>query len=365
MTRDNGHRASRRAELLVIGPMPPPVHGYSVVTKFIADKLAALAPIEVINVAPDSLVRNRRYHAQRMRRAARALWRVLAARRHSRSLYVAIAGGAGVAYDLPLVLAARLLGYKIYIHHHSFSYINRRSPWTALLFAVAGRTATHICLSAGMAQRLGMLYPAAPRSVVLSNVALIPPRPPRPARSGPIRLGFLGNLIPEKGADTAIAVARALRQDGRDIVLAIAGPALDADTEALLADTQQSLGAAFVYHGAVYGAEKAAFLDSLDLLLFPTRYANEAQPLVVLEALAAGIPVLATHRGAIAEDVGEHAAVFADEDYVANAVRMIGAWCADRRPLDALSAATSARADAAHRAAQGALAALLRTMTAA
>jgi glycosyltransferase involved in cell wall biosynthesis len=363
MTTGKGHRASRRAEILVIGPMPPPVHGYSVVTKFIAEKLAAVAPIEVINVAPDSLVRNRRYHAQRMLRAARALWRVLAACRHSRSLYFAIAGGAGVAYDLPLALAARLLSYEIYIHHHSFSYINRRSRWTALLFAVAGPAATHICLSAGMAQRLGLVYAQAQRSVVLSNAALIPPRPPRPARSGPIRLGFLGNLIPEKGADTAIAVARELRNQNRDIVLAIAGPALDPDTEAMLAQTQKSLGAAFVYHGAVYGAEKAAFLDSLDLLLFPTRYANEAQPLVVLEALAAGIPVLATNRGAIAEDVGRHAAVFADQDYVANAVRMISGWCIDRCPLAALSAETSARADAAHRAALDGLAALLRAMT--
>jgi glycosyltransferase involved in cell wall biosynthesis len=363
MTTDTGNRASRRAEILVIGPMPPPVHGYSVVTKFIAEKLAAVARIEVINIAPDGLIRNRRYHAQRMLRAARALWRVLVARRHSRSLYFAIAGGAGIAYDLPLALAARLLGYKIYVHHHSFSYINRRSPWTALLLAVFGRAATHICLSSGMARRLGALYPQAQRTVVLSNAALIAPRPPRTARSGPIRLGFLGNLIPEKGADTAIAVGRELRKQDRAIVLTIAGPALDSDTEALLAETQRSLGAAFTYHGAVYGAEKAAFLESLDLLLFPTRYANEAQPLVVLEALAAGIPVLATNRGAIAEDVGGHAAVFADQDYVDGAVRMIGAWCMDRRPLAALSAETTACADAAHRAALEGLAALLRAMT--
>lgn len=363
MTTDNGNRASRRAEILVIGPIPPPVHGYSVVTKFIAEKLAAAAPVEVINVAPDSLVRNRRYHAQRMLRAVRALWSVLAARQRSRSLYFAIAGGAGVVYDLPLALEARLLGYKIYIHHHSFSYINRRSPWTALLLAVAGRSATHICLSAGMARRLGMLYPQAQRTVVLSNAALIPARPPRAARNGPIRLGFLGNLISEKGADTAIAVARELHKKDRDIALAIAGPALDPDTEAMLAEAQRSLGAAFTYHGAVYGAEKTAFLESLDLLLFPTRYANEAQPLVVLEALAAGIPVLATNRGAIAEDVGRHAAVFADQDYVEDAVRMIDAWCMDRRPLAALSAETTGRADAAHRAALNGLAALLREMT--
>jgi len=364
MVTADGKSAGRRADILIVGPFPPPVHGYSIVTAFVAERLAAVANVETVNIAPDSLVRDRRYHAQRIRRAVRSLWRLIAARHHCRRLYFAIAGGAGIVYDLPLALVARLLGYSIHIHHHSFSYINRWNRWTALLVAIAGRATTHICLSAGMARRLGALYPQASRALVLSNAALIPPGPARAARNGPIRLGFLSNLIPEKGVDTAIAVATELRNGNRDIVLAVAGPALDAETDALMARTQRALGAAFTYHGAVYGAEKAAFLDSLDVLLFPTRYANEAQPLVVLEALAAGIPVLATNRGAIAEDVGQHAAVFADQDYVAGSVRAIDAWCADRARLAALSAETTTHADVAHRSALNGLAALLEEMTA-
>lgn len=355
--------ASRGAEILVVGPFPPPVHGYSVVTAFLAERLAALAKVETVNIAPDSLVRSGRYHAQRIGRAMQALWRIIAARRHSRRLYFAIAGGAGVVYDLPLALAARLLGYKIYIHHHSFSYINRRNRWTAVLIAIAGRATTHICLSVEMARRLGALYSQATRAIVLSNAAMIPPGPPRAARNGPIRLGFLGNLIPEKGVDTAIAVATELRRSSRAIVLAVAGPALDSATESLLAETQRALGSAFTYHGPVYGAEKAAFLESLDVLLFPTRYANEAQPLVVLEALAAGVPVLATNRGAIAENVGRHAGVFADQNFVEESVRAIGAWCADRGRLAELSAETTVHAGIAHRSALDGLAALLRDMT--
>lgn len=365
MTAADGGIPEAGAEILVIGPIPPPVHGYSVVTAFIVAKLGEAARVAVVNIAPDGLVRNGRYHLQRVARAARALWQVMRKRRTCSRIYLAIAGGAGVFYDLPVALAARLLGYKIYLHHHSFSYINRRNRWTALLLAITGSGTTHICLSAGMARRLSGLYPQARRTVVLSNAALVPPRAQRAARNGPVRLGFLSNLIPEKGVDTAIEVASELRDRGRDVVLAVAGPTLDKETESLLAETQRKLGPAFVYHGAVYGAEKAAFLDSLDVLLFPTRYANEAQPLVVLEALAAGVPVLATNRGAIAEDVGAHAAVFADQDYVKESVRAIGAWCADRSRLAALSAETAAYADAANRSALEGLAALVREMAAA
>lgn len=351
-----------RGGVLVIGPVPPPVHGYSVVTAFVAQKLGEIADVDIVNVAPDGLVRDLRYHRQRLQRAARALWRVMQRARYKRTLYFAIAGGAGVLYDLPLALMARFLGYRIYVHHHSFNYINRRSRLTAFLIDIMGTATTHICLSSGMARRLTALYPRACHTIVVSNAALVPLAEPRPARSGPIHVGFLSNLILEKGIDTAIEVARSLRAAKHDIILDVAGPALTADMQQVIADTQDELGDAFIYHGPVYGPQKAAFFRGLDVFLFPTRYVNEAQPLVVLEALAAGIPVLATNRGCIAEDVGASGAAFPDAEYLERSVRTIASWCGDRERLNALSLATAAQAKEAHAAASAELAALARAM---
>jgi glycosyltransferase involved in cell wall biosynthesis len=357
---DSGRRNPR---IIVIGPIPPPVHGYSVVTDFIAKKLGEIAEVDVVDTAPDRLSRDVGYHAQRVLRASRALWHLARGRRAGRSLYMAIAGGAGVIYDLPLALAARLLGYRLFIHHHSFNYINRHRWWTALVVAVAGSAATHICLSPNMAQRLTALYPRATRTIVLSNAALTHPLEPAPARNGPVRLGFLSNLIPEKGIDTAIEVTRLLRADNRDVVLAVAGPALAADTQLMLTRAKDELGAAFEYRGALYGPEKAAFFRGLDVFLFPSRYANEAQPLVVLEALAAGVPVLATRRGCMAEDIDSSGATFRDAEFVSNAAQRIAQWCGERSRLAALSAATTMRAGQAHASAMAQLHALLRAMT--
>jgi glycosyltransferase involved in cell wall biosynthesis len=353
----------RNPRIIVIGPIPPPIHGYSVVTDFIVKKLGEIAEVDVVDTAPDRRSRDVSYHAQRVMRASRALWHLMRGRRASRSLYMAIAGGAGVVYDLPLALVARLLGYRIFIHHHSFNYINRRRWWTALLVGAAGAAATHICLGPEMARRLTALYPRAARTIVLSNAALMEPLEAAPARNGPLRLGFLSNLIREKGIDTAIEVTRLLRADNRDVVLAVAGPALAADTQLMLTRAKDELGTAFDYRGALYGPDKAAFFRALDVFLFPSRYANEAQPLVVLEALAAGVPVMATQRGCMAEDIDSSGATFRDAEFVSNAVQLIAQWCGERSRLAALSTATATRAGQAHASAMAQLHALLRAMT--
>jgi glycosyltransferase involved in cell wall biosynthesis len=48
---------------------------------------------------------------------------------------------------------------------------------------------------------------------------------------------------------------------------------------------------------------KAAFLAAGDIFCMPTRYRYEGQPLVILEALAAGLPVISTRHAAIPSTV--------------------------------------------------------------
>ena len=55
------------------------------------------------------------------------------------------------------------------------------------------------------------------------------------------------------------------------------------------------------YVGPVFGNTKSQFLSSIDLLVFPTRYLNEAQPLIIYEAQAMGVVVSASERGCIAQ----------------------------------------------------------------
>jgi hypothetical protein len=61
--------------------------------------------------------------------------------------------------------------------------------------------------------------------------------------------------------------------------------------------------------GAV-GADKAGLFREAELFVLPTRYAVEAQPLVLLEAMASGCAIITTRAGEIPTILDDHCAIF-------------------------------------------------------
>ena len=83
--------------------------------------------------------------------------------------------------------------------------------------------------------------------------------------------------------------------------------------------------------GAVHGEQRAAFYRAVDLRVFPTVYVHESEPLVILEALAHGVPVVTTRRGCIASVLADGAAVQALDEarFVDAAAAVVGEVCRD------------------------------------
>jgi len=126
----------------------------------------------------------------------------------------------------------------------------------------------------------------------------------------PIRIGYLARLAPEKGLHLLVDAFLELRHMslGQPVRLEIAGwlgeqhqAYADAQFERLVAAGCQ---ADFTWHGTLEGPAKRQFLASLDILSVPTTY-PEPKGLYVLEAMAAGIPVVQPDHGAFGERVGE------------------------------------------------------------
>ena len=312
----------------IVGPFPPPVHGAAEVTRWIAEKLEPIIKIEKLPISPADGYKGIRYHLSRVTRVISAACALVAGRG---PVYLSAAGGFGLGYNVLLVATARLLARSVFIHHHSFAYIDRPDWLAGLMVCVAGPSAVHVCLCNRMAELLIELYGPV-HVMVVSNAAYYRASgnsSSMPAKR-PLRIGHLGNLSIEKGLDVAIALAESLVQRGIDVQLMLAGPASNERASLLLRGAREKLGPRLSEFGALYGVEKEEFFDSLDLFVFPTRYVNEAEPLVIFEALSHGLPVIAFDRGCIAEQVGDAGLVIKpDADFVACAAALIAVWSAD------------------------------------
>jgi glycosyltransferase involved in cell wall biosynthesis len=150
------------------------------------------------------------------------------------------------------------------------------------------RTALAICVSPAVGADVRSRFPKVPVAVV-ENFAPLHRIAPRPAMATPPRIGTLGRLHAEKGFDILLEAASKLRERGRDFRLTIAGegPAA-ADLKALTA--RLGLDAQVDFPGWVSPPE--SLLGALDLFVCSSR--TESFGLVVIEAMAAGAPVVAT-----------------------------------------------------------------------
>jgi glycosyltransferase involved in cell wall biosynthesis len=128
----------------------------------------------------------------------------------------------------------------------------------------------------------------------------------RPPRAGPFTIGYFARVAPEKSLDILVEAYRILRQKrGLPPSRLEAAGYMSPEHKPYLAQIEERLreyGLAdeFHYHGTVDRAAKIRFLQSLDVLSVPSRYA-EPKGLYLLEAMANGVPVVEPRHGAFPE----------------------------------------------------------------
>ena len=335
-------------DVVMVGAFPPPVHGMAAVNAIVRQQLIASgAVLSSFDIAAKGLHRGLWSRLGRLPRALRGLFSLMHMRGlGERALYMSVSGGLGQVYELLFVLLARSKAMRVFLHHHSFAYLDRPHRVTTWLVAAAGKHATHIALSPGMAERLRSSYPRVGSVVAISNAALLLSvfAEPAPVKVRLRMLGFLSNIAVEKGVLEFLDVCAAVQERGLPINARLAGPFQDAKVEQVVRQRLADLPHV-EYLGPVYGEHKADFYAGTDVLLFPTRYVNEAEPLTVHEAMSAGVPVIAYGRGAIPEILtpacGEVVSI--GDDFKSAAMAQIVAWHEAPQMFQAASLAASAR----------------------
>lgn len=335
----------RTYPVFMVGAFPPPVHGMAAVNEAVRKQLELIGiPIEGINIAAPSLDRSITARVARFPNALRGMLQFAFRTHRDEALYMSVSGGYGQLYELLFLLLARLRGLRIFLHHHSFAYLDQPKTLTTLLVSIAGSGATHITLSDGMATKLQSTYHQAKRIVAISNSVLLFEEigysvAPHQRLT---KIGFLGNIAAEKGVFEFLAVAEKLEAIGIRVQALLAGRFQDSEIEQRIRERLTRLRSV-EYVGPKYGQDKAAFFHGIDVLLFPTRYVNEADPLTIHEAMMRGVPVIAYGRGAIGEIVSSACGLVIDpgQDFVNLAVGRLQDW--SKSPEDLQQSSKAAR----------------------
>lgn len=118
----------------------------------------------------------------------------------------------------------------------------------------------------------------------------------RRANDGIVRFLYAGNLVPGKGVQVILEAAAALSEENWRLDIVGDGP----EREKLAAFCQaKGLQAKVIFHGSVAPEQMPGFMSQADVFVFASF--AEGRPNVVLEAMAVGLPVLASSIPALQE----------------------------------------------------------------
>lgn len=355
-----------RPGLLVVGPTPPPVHGVSAYVRSLTRHLPLRARTRVAAVDTSdrrSLENIGRWDPVNVALGvAHLLTLALALAAHRpRVTYVPVSQNApAFLRDTLFVALARLAGSRVVLHLHGGAFGGFRAGAGPLLGAVIRWTHRRAHRVWVLGERLRPLYEGLvpPERVrVVPNGVADPREEARPAPAdaaaapapaGPPTVLFLGQISRAKGVEVLLEAVEKLVADGTAIRLVVAGGWGTAEDRRALAGRLEALEARGVAEvpGVVGGEEKARLLAGADLFVLAST-APEGQPLAILEAMAWGIPVVATPQGAVADAVADGVTGVLVEPGSPDALaRALGALAGDAGERARMGAAARARYEA-------------------
>ena len=282
---------------LFIAALPEPTTGQSTANKKIYEEISKESEIKLINTSPKTTKKNFFYHSNRILSHLIAIKSIILAQK-LRNVYTVYESGHGIIYNKIIFFFTRMKGGRIILHHHTSEHTIAESKRFKSLIDKNSKNITHIFLSKSMEHDFFRNYGNA-SSIVINNSSLIKITTPLLHKNicEKITIGYISNITIEKGIANIYNIIAKLVENNVNFDFILAGPVTDEKSHDVIKKCASIAGEKFKYLGKVYGSSKDDFFESIDLLVFPSEYKYEAQPLVILEAISRGIPVLSSKIG--------------------------------------------------------------------
>jgi len=301
--------------VMIIGPTPPPYHGVAVSVQVLMNSSLreefALMHLDISDRRGIHHIDHPDLHdiVLFFRHWIRML--VLLVRHRPRLVYIPISqSSVGFLRDSLFFWPSYLMGSKVVLHLHGANfrgwYESHGEGMKAYVRIVLKRITRIIVLGESLKGLFcGLVsFPqiaVVPNGIEWAKVASSE-RSVSPKR--PYRILYVGTLNRQKGALVLLASIPFVRKIRQDVEFVFAGPWSNAEDrrEAESFMARNGIADAVSFLGLVEGEAKRKVFESADLFVFPA-VQQEGQPLVVIEAMAASLPVFFTNRGCLRETV--------------------------------------------------------------
>jgi glycosyltransferase involved in cell wall biosynthesis len=301
-----------KPNIIFLGPLPPPYMGPSVATQILLNSglkekfelihldttdrrdLKTLGVIDIQNI----------YLA--IKHYFILTWLIIT--RSSAMVYIPISQTTiGYSRDAGFIIIAKLLGRKVICQLRGGNFKNwyeSASPMMRLFVRcvhsfvdgqiVLGESLRHL-FSGITPEEIVFVVPNGGNFEIKMNQNRITKK---------IRILYLSNFIRTKGILELLRAIPDVYSYYPDIEVCFAGNWRDEGTKIEFQNLlKKNPNLPVVLKGSIYGKDKFELLASSDIFVYPTYYPPEGHPWVIVEAMAAGLPIISTDQGAITESV--------------------------------------------------------------
>ena len=299
--------------VLVVGQLPPPVHGSNVMTKRFMEALET-NKISATIVEKDFSSQLHEVGKKSLNKLLKVpslyqrVSRAISKGRPDYCVYFISVGLSSLLVDCLILHKLKRKNIPYVLYFHGMGYRKYEKLFNPLLKAVIRKSLSNALGGLVLGERLKEDVNhciADDRLYILPNgipaVEKLLTYPEKNHES--VHIIFLSNLIPSKGPEVFLAMAREVHKQEPKVNFFLAGRHTSEDYLNKLHDyiNEEGLEETVSILGPVYGEDKDRLLNNADMLVFPTSFEKETFGIVNIEAMMWGIPVISSPKGAIPE----------------------------------------------------------------
>ena len=300
-------------EIWLVSNLPPPVHGVSTFNAALLDELDRRGEsVRVFRIGSTRARSIGRFSMIKALRDTRLLIRFLAA-----AMWRKLRGGKAVLYFTPsqdgpavfrdaiVATIGRVCFDRVIGHVHGCSWLGRYRKG-----GLAARAMKQALASCDQVICLGSRFTRAMRDATGIDCVSVDNGAPAtmegkvrawPSDGAQLTLLYLGSFILSKGLWAAAEAALLLLSRGRNVRLVCAGSwRVEAERVGFQRHFEEAITCGIIqFLGPVDEPRRTRILLDTHILVLPTRYPHEGQPLVLIEAMSAGVVPITTDQGGI------------------------------------------------------------------